>query len=379
MLTTASNAAQVLTSLAEAVMEGRKPTEDVRNHALQLLQEALELFQRCLNLQEYNFEQAQEKAAQAAEGPVSDSYEDPNNANGNGSTVSEEEVWASVEEPITEDSLLDTAIAQVGTLISLCKLGDMQGHHGLAWIEEYYRSTLEGKINYYLGATTRQHEAALAEAKLIAAISDAAFQMGRLDLLTYERELTAAFTSPELNLASDPQGLCDRADAELSFNTSVQAAVSNTQLDELPPIASVCWKHITKALESFTAASKIPNALNLSCIHLRRGDCEMLRLRLGDAPLRYDLAVKSMPTLLKNADTYYRGAGTLAKRSKDDEDEQNEAEIKEALTAALAGEAQRFVTLIKLERDSVETIVEEMKDEGLLGEQGLQELQNSVL
>ncbi len=369
----------MLTSLAEAIMEVRKPTEDVRNHALQFLQEALELFQRCLNLQEYNFEQAQEKAAQAVEGPVSDSYEESNNANGNGSSVSEEEVWASVEEPVTEDSLLDTAIAQVETLVSLCKLGDIQGHHGLVWIEEYYRSTLEGKINYYLGATTRQHEAALAKAKFIAAISDAAFQMGRLDLLTYERELTTAFTSPELDLASDPQGLCERADAELLFNTSVQAAIHNTHLEELPQIASTCWKHITKALESLTAAFKILNALNLPRIHLRRGDCEMLRLRLGDAPLRYDLAVKSMPTLLKNAETYYRGAGTLAKRSQDDEEEQNEAEIKEALTAALAGETQRFAKLIKLRRDSVGTIVEEMRDEGLLGEQGMQELQNLVL
>jgi len=374
-LTITSNTAQVLTSLAEAITEGRKSRKDEQDHALRLLQEALELFQRCLNLQEYKYEQARKEAAEAADDPRTDAIGEPSNISCTGSNVSEEEVWASVEEPITKDALLDTAIAQLETLTTLCNLSHTQGHSGLVWIEEYYRSILQGKVSYYLGATTRQHEAALAKAKFVAAISDAGFQIGRLDLLTYEREMTSAFTSPELTLASDPKGLCDRADAELSFNTSVQASVPKAQLEEIPRVASLCWKHITKALESLTAASKIPNASNLPLIHLRRGDCEMLRLRLGDAPLRYDLAIKSMPTLLRNAEIYYHGAGALGERSKDDEEVQDEADIKEALTAALAGDTQKLVKLIKLRRDLVETMVEEMKDEGLLGEEVLQKLQ----
>ncbi len=365
----------MLTSLAEALTEGRKPPQEELNHALRLLKEALELFQRCLNLQEYKYEQAQEEAAQAAEEPLTiDGNVEQSNISGTRSSASEEEVWASVEEPVTKDTLLDTGIAQLETMTTFCNLGNIQGHNGLAWIEEYYQNTLEDKVNYYVGATTRQHELALAKAKFVSAISDAAFRNGRLDLLTYERELTAAFTSPELSLVGDPQGLSDRADAELSFNTNIQASVPNEHREGIPQFASICWKHITRALDSLTAASRLPDALNLPRIHLRRGDCEMLRLRLGEAPLKYDLAQKSMPTLLKNAEVFYHGAGALAKRSKDDEEEQNEAEVKEALAAALAGDTQKLMMLIKLKRDPVETTAEEMKDEGLLGEEGLQKL-----
>lgn len=364
----------MLTSLAEAITESGKTSEEERDHALRLLREALELFQRCLNLQEYKYDEIQEDAARAVGEPLIDGGDGVPNSSSTRSYASEEEVWASIEEPITKETLLDTAIAELGTLTTICNLGSCQDHSGLAWIEEYYRGTLQGKINYYLGATARQAEAALATAKFMSAILDAAFRKGRLDLLTYEREMTALFTSSELSPVNDPEGLCGRADAELRFNASVQTSAPNAQLEGIPQVAGICWKHITKALDSFTAASKLPNTLDLPRVHIRRGDCEMLRLQLGEAPLNFDLAMKSMPTLLKNAEVYYRGAGTLAKRSKIDADEQNEAEVKAALAAALADDTQRLTVLIKQQRGFVEMIVEEMKDESLLGEEGLQKL-----
>lgn len=326
-----------------------------------------------MNLQEYKFNQAQEDAAQAAE-PLRDDDRPGLNRMGDiasASNASEEEVWASVEEPITKETLLDTAIAQLDTLTILCGLEFSQGHSDLAWIEEYYHSTLQVKVNTYADGTSRQHEAALVKVKFFCALSDAAFRSGRLDLLTYERELTAGFNSQDLDLANDPQGLCDRADAELNFNASIQGSISKAESTVTVQIGGICWKHITKALDSLTAASKLPDALNLPRIHLRKGDCEMLRLRLGEAPLKYDLAVKSMPTLLKNAEVFYRGAAALAKKSKDNGEEQKEAEIKEATAAALAGETQRLTSLMESEPILVEAIAEEMREEGLLGEEGV--------
>ena len=364
----------MLTSLAETLSEGRASLKIHRDEALHLFREALELFQRCLNVQEFKHTQAQENAAQQAS-----SLSDANNPNETttssiASIGSEEEVWASVEEPITKDTLLDTAIAQLDTLTAICSLSSSHVQNGLAWVEEYYRSELQDKVNVYLGGSSRLHEAALAKAKFVSAISDAAFRGGRLDLYTYEREMNATFTNQDLDVANDPQALCDRADAHLNLNTSVQDALQQAQSIELTQVGSVCWKHITKALDSLTAASRLPDALTLPRIHIRRGDCELLRLHLGEAPLKYDLAIKSAHTLLKNAEVYFRGAAALARRNGDAEEELTEAEVKEAIAMALADGSEKLVSLLRLQRDFVMVTVEEMREEGVLGEESVQKI-----
>lgn len=366
------NTAQVLTSLAEAISEGKKLSESPRDEALRLLQESLELFQRCLGVQEFKFTQDQQNSTLEAQPPPDANSARADNISSGVSNASEEGVWASVEEPITKDALLDTIIAQLDTLTAICSIGSSPT--SLAWVEEYYHTTLKIKISLYVDGSCRHHEAALAQAKLTCALSDAAFRGGRLDLPTYEKELNAAFTARDLDLSNDPPSLCDKADAELTFNASVQAVIQQAQSTELAQISSICWKHITKALDSLTAASKLLDAHNLPRIHLRRGDCELLRLHLGDAPLSYDLAVKSAPTLLKNAEVYFRGAANLAKREVGTEEEQNEAEVKQSIVAGLAGDTEKLSMLVKTGRNIVESIVEEMRDEGLLGEENLQKV-----
>ena len=364
----------MLTSLAENLSEDRAPVNDRRDEALRFFQEALELFQRCLNVQEYKFTQAQENAAQEAAFATDADNTDVAPSSGNESNASEEEVWAAIEEPITTDTLLDTTIAQLDTLTKICSLGSSHTRNDLAWIEEYYRTELQGKIDSYNNENNRKHEVALSKANFISSISDAAFRGEKLDRLTYEQELNAAFSHDDLDLNKDPQALCDKADAHLSFNTSVQNTMQQAQADEFAQTGSICWKHITKALDSLTAASKLPDAQNLPRIHLRRGDCELLRLHLGETPLHYDLAIKSASTLLKNAEVYFRGAAALAKSNEDAEDELKEAEVKEAIVMALADDPHRLSLLIKLHRDAVGAIVEEMKDEGLLGDEAVQKL-----
>lgn len=103
----------------------------------------------------------------------------------------------------------------------------------------------------------------------------------------------------------------------------------------------VRWKHLTRALDSLTAASKLPSAKNLPRIHFRRGDCEMHRRSLGSAPSAYDIAVKSAPTLLKNAEIFYRGAAKVANVEATHEEEV-EASTKEAVVAGLSGSLNRL-------------------------------------
>lgn len=389
-----SNTAQVLTSLAEAISEGKKPSGSPKDEALRLFQESLDLFQRCLNVQEFRLTQNEENNRQEAH-PSPDEYSaNVNNVSSPASNASEEEVWASVEEPVTREALLDTIIAQLDTLTAICTLGSSNGltlsyvmkpanttvatdraSTGLAWVGDYYRTTLKDRIASYVDGSSRYHEVTLAQAKLTCALSDEAFRDGRLDLLTYERELNDAFTTPHLDISNDPPSLCDKADAELAFNASVQAAVPEAQIAELGQISTMCWKHITKALDSLTAASKLPDAQNLPRIHLRRGDCELLRLQLGDAPLKYDLAAKSAATLLKNAEVYFRGAANLAKRDPAaEEEEHKEAEVKYAIVAGLAGDTEKLSWLLKTQRELVESITKEMRDDGLLGEETLQKI-----
>ena len=92
----------------------------------------------------------------------------------------------------------------------------------------------------------------------------------------------------------------------------------------------------------------------------------MLRLGLGEPPLNYELAVKSVPILLKNAQVYFRAAAALAKRNGNADDEVKEAEVKEFTASALAGDTHMLLDLISLQPDAVRSIVEEMKDDGLL-------------
>ena len=365
-----------MTSLADAIGEGRKLSASPRDEALRLLQESLELFQRCLSVQEFKFTQDQVNRTPEAQPPPDGNSASIKTVSSSTSHASEEEVWASVEEPVTKDALLDTTIAQLDTLIAICSLGS--SHTGLAWVEEYYRTTLKDKLSIYVNGSNRRHEAALAQAKLTCALSDAAFRGGLLDLPTYENELNAAFTTQDLDISNDPRSLCDTADAEVAFTTSVQAAVQQAQSTELARISSICWKHITKALDSFTAASKLPNAQNFPYIHLRRGDCELRRLHLGDAPLEYDLAIKSAPTLLKNAEVYFRAAANLAKKDVGTEEELKDAEVKQSIVAGLAGDTEKLSLLLRTGRDLVESTMEEMLDDGLLGENSLEKIRSMV-
>lgn len=341
-----------------------------------MFREALELFQRCLQVQELRFTQAEEQASQAAATAGENQGEDVSMSPGSTSDGSADGEWATVVEPVTNDTLLDTVIAQLETLTAVCSLMGSQATTGLNWIEEHYRATIREKFSAYSLPTdaTRNEEIALKTANFVCALSDAGFRNGHIDLATYERELSAAFNQVP-SLASSPQALCDQADAELGFNASIQALLP-TLLDadsqhSLAQLNGLRWTHITRALDALTAASKFPNAQNLPRIHLRRGDCELCRLRLSEASVAgpaYETARKSAKTLVRNAETYYRGAGALA-RHESAAKEEREAAVKEAVVWVLMGQGgDRLAGLRRKDAESVREVVREMLDEGLLSE-----------
>ncbi|KAI9724771.1 MAG: hypothetical protein M1812_000046 [Candelaria pacifica] len=390
-----SNTAQVLTSLAEALSDEHKSPDTVQE-ASGLLEEALELFQRCLTLQEFQYSETQVQMDVDAQQPQKDAP-DINSSMEDATATgipdsSEHELWASIVEPVTKDTLLDTAMAQLETLATLCNVlaPDVRAQalwsdaeatklsRSLAWIEEYSGDLLKRKISIYeAGNGDRLQEILLGRAKFLCSLADASYRARRIDLKTYENELVSVFLNKNdpLDLSTDPEGLCDRAEALITFSTSlnifppsdVSIPHSSTSIDHL---GSLAWKYLTLALDSLTAASKLPTAQNAARIQLARGDVEMLRFRLSRHPVNLKIAQKSADTLIKNAQVYYRGAAALAKIARM-LPEEKEGMAKESVAALAGGEVSKWDDLMSggakgAGGKELRKIIEEMLEDGLV-------------
>ncbi|KAL8851596.1 MAG: hypothetical protein Q9221_003528 [Calogaya cf. arnoldii] len=372
------NTGQVLTSLGELINEERQRNHDVMDvDPLELFQEALTFFQRCHSLQELQFsqpdlarqqqQQSIEADGNATETTSSDRSERPV------PQPSDEDTWATIMEPVTDQALTDSLLAQVETLTSICSVSSTRGISNLKWIEEYYRNSLHDKLLVFAKETGRGYEAAVVKAKYRCALADARFTASTLDIPKYEQEINEAYEVFS-DADPEPQALCDRADAEIVFTANLQRTWRQS-MERIPEdsarLSVVLWKHLTKALDNLTVAGKLPNAKNLPRIHLRRGDCELFRRRLGAAPSNLDIALKSASTLLKNAEIYYRCAARLAK-AEAATDEEAEASIQEAVVIAVStGDHSKLRERMELYKTRAQEIIEGMNEEGLLWEEDL--------
>ncbi|OBT74543.1 hypothetical protein VF21_07539 [Pseudogymnoascus sp. 05NY08] len=358
------NTAQVLTSLAETL-------DDVGSDAgslVPLLEEAVELFQRCLTLQEFRFSEseAMRDSMEAGEGPSS-----PIDSDGGApltpaaqvaSPQPSEEEWASIVEPTTPDTLLDTILALLETLTVLATKLDPRG---LAALEEY-TSTLLIKLPTYLAPSpARAPEVGLTRANLLSALAEASFRAGNIDTATYERAITDAFSG--LDLAADPKGLTDKADAMLAFAAALRTQPVEDGQQQQQIVAR--WGALTQAGSALGAASKVPGAMNLARIHLARGDAEMLRFRVKDGtgyPGNVDAGV-----LVKNAGVFYRGAARQALVD-GEEGVGREGRLKGALAAAVGGESQALREMVGSETEMVIEVLGGAVSDGLVEMEWLQ-------
>jgi hypothetical protein len=355
-LTPTSNTAQILTSFVEALDSARPSTSSETEpiDPLPLLEEALNIFQRCLTLQEYQHTESLAQAEAVSAEPTTSSADldpdteeggvpltsQPTESGGNAPEPPQEDRWATILEPVTNTTLLDTLLAQLSTLTTLSSLVPASNTNLLSWIEEYSTSLLSQKLPTYLSGTDREQEAGLTRANFLSSLADAKFRSQRMDLITYAQVLEDAFA--ELESSSNAKGLCDRAEALIAFNSAVRL-MGESEASEMR------WKALTSALGNLTAATKLPDAENVGKMHLLRGDVELLRFQLGDEG--YGIAAKNAATLLKNAEKFYRGAKVLAQRGETHGDRQvfAEAMVMEVLAADLRREPGRLAIL----RDAV--------------------------
>ncbi|KAL4886346.1 hypothetical protein BJY04DRAFT_100847 [Aspergillus karnatakaensis] len=359
------NTAQVLTSLAELVTDTKRPVEEQLNQAVNFLQEAIELFQRCLVLQELRYTEMQEEIRQMEAGEVAQSepMQDVQEASEvGGSKEPEQEQWAAVVEPVTKDTLVDTAVAQLDALSTLCNLLTYDPGVGLNWVEEYSTELLQEKISAYMEGSNRHYEAALARARFNAALNEVLYRSGRTDVETYYSAVTNSF-GPDLNISADPEGLCAKADALVSFNTATTEQPPDHDKESFVKSLGFRWQALSTALDSLTKASKLPDAENLPKIHLARGDTEMIRWRLGFSPWEHAMAHQHGATLIRNAQTYYRGAAGLARRNGSASVERD-GTCKEAIAAAIEGQKEKIAQLKVSAPKELLAVAEEMVEDG---------------
>lgn len=353
------NTAQVLTSLAELVTESKRPSDDQLAHGIKFLQEALELFQRCLTLQELRFTESQEMQSMESDPANQPEMSAPDTGEQDDQS---QEQWVTVVEPVTKDTLVDTAVAQLEALTALCNLLTFNPDAGVAWVEEYSSELLRSKLVTYIEGSSRQYEACIARAKYTCGLSEVLYRGRRIDFETYHREVARAYES-EVD-PGDPDGLCSKADAFTSLNAAL-AEMPPSDTDALNKSVTVRWQVLSSALDALTTASKIRDAENLPKIHIARGDVELHRWRLGFAPWNHAMAQQNGGTLIRNAQTYYRGAAALARRDGAVEEERD-GTCKEALAAGLEGQKDKLEQLKTTFPKEVLAVAEDMADDGFV-------------
>ncbi|KAE8351763.1 hypothetical protein BDV28DRAFT_13837 [Aspergillus coremiiformis] len=364
------NTAQVLTSLAEVVTDTKHPSDEKLCRAVKYLQEAIELFQRCLIIQEMRYTEMREQLKCMEFGDIGPREEETLEQNmqermevaGESKPSDPQEQWATVIEPVTKDTLVDTAVAQLETLTILCNLLTFNPGVGLGWVEESSADLLQEKISAYVEGSNRHYEASLVRAKFTCALNEVLYRSARIDVETYQTEIARVF-GPDLDLSANPEGLCSKADALTSFNTALTDLPPSHDDEVFTKSLMFRWQSLSDALDALTKASRLPDADNLPKIHIARGDVEMNRWRLSSPPWEYTVAQQNATMLLRNAQTYYRGAAALARRD-GNADEERDGTCKEALAAALEGQKDKLRQLQATAFKELVVVAEDVVEDG---------------
>lgn len=369
------NTAQVLTAIAEAVA---KDSDHVEQDALQPLEEALELQNRCLSIQELKLEEYLQQVSEAATSGELDVQHDQdahtaNNADSDGnedrSANAMEDQWFSVVEPVTKDTLIDTILAQLGTLTTLCSVissSDNAPTSSLAWIEEYSSKLIKTKLPVLVqdADQERLQEVALARANFISELLRAGYLRKSVDADTYKRERDEAFKAPELDL--------ERNFAALMANASSLVAYTSALAEDHPSQgvshAAARWNALSAAISNMAIASKLSDPLpdDIAETHFVRGNCSLTQHQLGQPPVSYNPAVANKIQLLKNADTFFRNASKLYQ----DAEQKAVAQIRAVVTQAI--QAGTDVASSALQHDQgkgtdwVRSQLEDLIDDGLI-------------
>lgn len=312
------NTSQVLVASAEE-MANDGDAEDAE--ALSSLQEAVELLNKCLAIQESRRDDGSEqRPVMAKSDPTLDDTSPVENvADKVASRGSSEEQWATIVEPVTLDTLADTILAAVAALTTFCSIlsNDFPLPHpsALSWAEKHWTGIAEKICLFSHCQPDKVQEIALARANFISTFMEASFRSGLISSEVYQNERDAAFEASELGLESSSEALIANARALMSFNSALaESQMSAEQPGRLLPAR---WRALKTSIANLTTASHIRGIDQevLASTHLLRGDICMLLFVLGCPPTSFEPATKEIAQFSRNAAIYYQNSGRLSTES----------------------------------------------------------------
>ena len=368
------NTAQVLTSIAE---KWSKVNDDATADVLRLLEEALELQSRCLSIQEMTFEENETQRREMLAHPIEPESEvsttkPPSGQEEKPNIDGAEDQWFSVVEPVTADTLLDTALAQLASLTTLCSIlssaSSTTPSPSLSWIESFSSTLMSTKVSTYTrnAESDRLQEIALAKANFLSSFLEASFHQGSIDSQTYKQERDNAFKAPELLLEQYLHGLVANAQSLMAFSSALSDDVN-------PPAdfhGSTRWHSLSAAITNLATASKLKDidSENLVQTHLLRGESSLLLWMLSQPPAAFKTAVENQAQLLKNAEVFFRNASKLSQDMEEREVAALRSSIAHILQLSVPIEVSVLLPKVGKEKDHnwVVAQVIDMIDEGLL-------------
>lgn len=358
-----------MTSLAEtAIGDSSTSSQESAGLPLQLLQEAHSFFEQCLLIQTERYTRFVEATTQydnlrADEATAVSASREQEPAKSiqpeSQSETADNEVWAAIEEPVKQSTLLDTCLAAVQSMATLVLVVQSE-QSKLQEIEQRCSILLSQAESYFDPLDTEaSEEFCIVKAKLASALLRANFGLGSIAAKVYASELDKAFLFADRT--STLEALSESAEARVSFNTAcIQRAAQLGLVGPDPAeILDLRWHQLTRALADLTKAANLASNPIPWTFQARKAEAELLRARLGDAPDNLATAQGHRLVLLRNAEVYYRGAKNLATAA-GEMDFASDMAARESVVKSLRGEAP-------LDSRLGSTVVE-MIEEGLIAE-----------
>ncbi|CAC9886270.1 unnamed protein product [Aureobasidium pullulans] len=323
--------------------------------SVSLLREALELLSACFTRQEQLVEE-QNANSMEAEGGVAIDQEVPAaqpEASAAGDTAPEDEEeseYVSVQAYITPSDLLDTARSSLTALTLLITLDDPSNVSPLA---KMGITLVEDKIPQYLSQVEAEERAQeepdvlLERAQFHAALTVADLKLGTASANDSLSRLQQAFEP--LDTTANVAVMCTYADSLVELTTTAQNFSPSSA-------ATTCWSTLSKAQDLYAAAVKI-------------NDTEAKERKARVYESRGDV---DAPTLIKNAQTYYRGAMNLF-RAEGDAEAAGKVEVRGLIATMLEGKmngnvGQQIVAALGQKGEAGRAVAMDMLRESLLPE-----------
>jgi hypothetical protein len=425
------NTAQVLTSLAEAGLETGLQAGG-KHDARPLLEEAVEIFTKCLYSQQQEYTQMQADIAKAqASGEYREAWEgepqqqpevqeEDEDMKTESSDAEAPGDWATVEEPLTPESILETCTAQLSALTTLLGLYnpaldlssiEKKAQDGLdtatnkvpALIDLVDRSpakiaTDESKAGPTLSigsasaaeeaSTTPKDDALLAVANFQASIAEVQYRSGRTTSTEYAATVEQTFSDLVQNVTQNANTIqlaainAQSAYADALIDLASALADGSQYTASAPTFATdigIQWTALSQAQNLLTQLSSAPytsalSSSRLADIFIARGDTDLFRFRISLFDSSKPAWVKSGPTLVANAGVFYRGGRSYADKAGATQLHRTadaKAIVVEILKEVASGSGVKKDNW-KGRRMDVSKVLEQMVEEGLVGRENVE-------